>query len=472
MTVANNNTLTSSLIGSSTPNPSAKAFSVSMGEEATGASSTLNQNQFGQKIDAGVSGDHSGEFSFHSIVQHQISATSVDPELQVIDNNDLNLTVLNAEVLLEGAEIDNQWMQTLKSHFINEQSALSSEGDSDLSIPVLEMAEEAALSDGSFPLGGDQNSISAISVPTPEAVEIAPQDVVMIDQGGESLPQIGQVVSALKSISKERTELSPQPSISKIALSATQSTLNQEAAVPAGVSQKNILSEEANLSVALQQGDDASNEDMEFNLDKLLQDKTLSKQASQQSATSGLRDAAVAIAPTTHQTGPQAVATPAQNLSANQLPPHLQSMGLSPQSTQTQWGEALGERVSFLVNHKLNNAEIRIDPPHLGKLDIQIQVKDDAATITIHTQHAQTRDMIESASARLREFLQEAGYSSVNVDVSHQEQSMQRDMAQQDSQSISDDQGGDQSASAEEGASSSSEIMSVMMDNGRIDYFA
>ena len=470
MTVANNN-LSSSLIGSSTPNPSAKALSVSIGAEAASASSALNQNQYGQKVDAVGGGDRSGEFSFRSIVQQQISATSINPEAQVIDNKDLNLTILNSEVLLEGAEIDNQWMQTLKSHFLNEQSALASEEVSDLPEPVLEMAVETGIEDGTVPLVGDKDSIFTNAIPAAEAVETAPQDVVLIDQGGESLPQTGQVVSAIKTISKDRTELSAQPSISKIALSGTESAIKQEAALPAGVPQKSVMSEEANLNVALAQGEDGSNEDMEFNLDKLLQDKTLSKQASQQSAMSGIRDAAAAIAPTAHQTGPQAVATPVQNLSANQLPAHLQSMGLSPQSTQTQWGEALGERVSFLVNHKLNNAEIRIDPPHLGKLDIQIQVKDDAATITIHTQHAQTRDMIESASARLREFLQEAGYSTVNVDVSHQEQSMQRDMAQQDSQSIKDDQG-NQSAFSDEADSSSSEMMSVMMDNGRIDYFA
>ena len=54
----------------------------------------------------------------------------------------------------------------------------------------------------------------------------------------------------------------------------------------------------------------------------------------------------------------------------------------------------------------------------LGKLEVSIQVRDDITSITINTQHAQTREMIENASFRLRDHLQEAGFQNVNVDVS------------------------------------------------------
>jgi flagellar hook-length control protein FliK len=103
------------------------------------------------------------------------------------------------------------------------------------------------------------------------------------------------------------------------------------------------------------------------------------------------------------------------------LPPEMMTLQLSSTAHQQQLAPALGERVALMLNHKLNSAEIRIDPPHLGRLDIQIQVKDDSASVVIHAQHAQTRDLIDGSSLRLREILQEAGYQSVDVNVSHRE---------------------------------------------------
>jgi hypothetical protein len=97
----------------------------------------------------------------------------------------------------------------------------------------------------------------------------------------------------------------------------------------------------------------------------------------------------------------------------------LLQLSIPKPENASEWGKGLGDRVSWMINQKLNTASLRLDPPMLGKLDIQIQVKDDITTIAINTQHAQTREMIENASFRLREHLQEAGFQNVNVDVSH-----------------------------------------------------
>ena len=152
------------------------------------------------------------------------------------------------------------------------------------------------------------------------------------------------------------------------------------------------------------------------------------------------------------------------------LPPHLQAISVSNSANNQQWGDALGERVSFLINQKLNSAEIRIDPPHLGKLDIQIHIKDDAAQVVIHTQHAQTRDLIENSSLRLREILQDAGYSSVDVNVSHRDSSSQ----QQASGEAHFNATGDQSQSTDSMGLADGVLQRVSMHiaDGHIDYFA
>ncbi len=109
------------------------------------------------------------------------------------------------------------------------------------------------------------------------------------------------------------------------------------------------------------------------------------------------------------------------------------SLQLASNATPSQWGQAIGEKVSLLINQKLDRAEIRIDPPHLGKLDIQIQLKDDVASIHIQTHQAATRDLVDAASFRLRDFLQESGYSAVDVNVSHQDPSQAQQQFHQQS---------------------------------------
>jgi flagellar hook-length control protein FliK len=117
--------------------------------------------------------------------------------------------------------------------------------------------------------------------------------------------------------------------------------------------------------------------------------------------------------------------TAAPAAAPNPLPAQLETMSLARGAEATEWGNGLGDRVSWMINQKQNSATIRLDPPMLGKLDVQVRVADDATTITIQTQNAQTREMIESASVRLRDLLQENGYQNVNVDVSQRQDQQQ-----------------------------------------------
>jgi len=111
---------------------------------------------------------------------------------------------------------------------------------------------------------------------------------------------------------------------------------------------------------------------------------------------------------------------------ANQLlPTQLETLTVNNTRDTAAWSSGIGERVHYMINQKMNTATIRLDPPMLGRLDVHIQINDDITNVTINTQHAQTRELIENASFRLREFLQENGYQNVNVDVSQQEQQQQ-----------------------------------------------
>jgi len=133
------------------------------------------------------------------------------------------------------------------------------------------------------------------------------------------------------------------------------------------------------------------------------------------------------VAPSTSAVQAFSAFSPAQATTAQSyaLPTHLETLTLARNADSTELGSGLSERVNWMINQKQNTANIRLDPPFLGKLDVQIKIADDATTIVFQTQHAQTRDLIESASVRLREFLQESGYQNVNVDVSQRQDQQQ-----------------------------------------------
>ncbi|MDH3220878.1 MAG: flagellar hook-length control protein FliK, partial [Gammaproteobacteria bacterium] len=140
---------------------------------------------------------------------------------------------------------------------------------------------------------------------------------------------------------------------------------------------------------------------------------------SAQAAANNASQAPTAAQPLLHSLAAPGAATPAAQQAV--LPGPLDVMNIPRNADSSDWGNGLGERVNWMINQKQNSATIRLDPPSLGRLDVHVRVADDATTITIQTQHAQTRDLIETAALRLRDYLQESGYQNVNVDVSQRQ---------------------------------------------------
>ena len=137
--------------------------------------------------------------------------------------------------------------------------------------------------------------------------------------------------------------------------------------------------------------------------------------------------------------------TPGTQSSA--LPPHLETLALPRNADSTDWGNGLSERINWMINQKQNTATIRLDPPLLGKLDVHVKIADDATTVSFLTQHAHARELIETASVRLRDFLQESGYQNVNVDVSQRhDQQQARSNAAFDTEAEQQDESGQEQA--------------------------
>lgn len=151
--------------------------------------------------------------------------------------------------------------------------------------------------------------------------------------------------------------------------------------------------------------------------------------------TRGLATALTAASPGTGQSG-LAVAP-------DLVPPRgaaVVSEAVSVPVGERGWERAFGERVVWLVGQQIQSAEVRLNPPHLGPVEVRLSLTGQDANVSFTVAHGATRDAIEQAIPRLRELFAEHQLQILNVDVG------QRDASSQASQGDRRGQGSSPSA--------------------------
>lgn len=118
---------------------------------------------------------------------------------------------------------------------------------------------------------------------------------------------------------------------------------------------------------------------------------------------------------------------------AAELPPHLRSLD-TPVGSRA-WDQGVGERIHWMIGNGLSSAEIRLNPQHLGPLEIRISLHNDQTQVSILAQHGATREALEASLPRLREMFQESNLNLGSVDVGRREaQTQQQGLNQQQGQ--------------------------------------
>jgi flagellar hook-length control protein FliK len=80
----------------------------------------------------------------------------------------------------------------------------------------------------------------------------------------------------------------------------------------------------------------------------------------------------------------------------------------------------LGSRVLWLSKDNQQYAELRLNPPHLGPLEVRISLQSDQGTsLSFLSNHAAVRDAVAGALPQLREMLADGGFTMLDVNVSH-----------------------------------------------------
>ncbi len=112
-----------------------------------------------------------------------------------------------------------------------------------------------------------------------------------------------------------------------------------------------------------------------------------------------------------------------QNTAASLAAPAVQTaqLAINTPVTQDKWGDEFSQKITWLASSNQDQtAELHLNPPQLGPLDVVLKVSGDQATALFTSPHAAVRDAIEQAMPKLRDMLADSGIMLGNATVSDQ----------------------------------------------------
>jgi len=133
------------------------------------------------------------------------------------------------------------------------------------------------------------------------------------------------------------------------------------------------------------------------------------------------------------------------------------------------WQKAFSQRVVWSVGNN-QSAQLRVHPAELGRIDIQVNVENDKASVVFNAQHSSVKDAIELAVPRLREMLAEQGVDLVDVNVSQEDVNQQQAGTGDNSTEQNESDTGLQASAGEDG-SSKEWVSHLAVDDDAIDYY-
>lgn len=81
------------------------------------------------------------------------------------------------------------------------------------------------------------------------------------------------------------------------------------------------------------------------------------------------------------------------------------------------WSANIATQVKWMLSNNLQSAQMRVDPQHLGPMDIKLSMSDGQINVSIATSHNIVKEALESSAIQLRELLEEEGEVAVNIDL-------------------------------------------------------
>lgn len=101
--------------------------------------------------------------------------------------------------------------------------------------------------------------------------------------------------------------------------------------------------------------------------------------------------------------------------------------------TRPAWSQGFGKQIVWMVNQNISSAEVKLNPAHLGPVEVFIDMSDDQVNVSMTSRHAVVREAMEQALPKLREMLEANGFNLADADISQHSFSQQREQYQENS---------------------------------------
>ncbi|WP_448552073.1 flagellar hook-length control protein FliK [Thalassotalea montiporae] len=86
------------------------------------------------------------------------------------------------------------------------------------------------------------------------------------------------------------------------------------------------------------------------------------------------------------------------------------------------FANAVKDKVMVMVNQKLQQVDIQLDPPELGNVHVRVNLQGDQAAVNFTVQNPQAKDALEQHMDKLRDMLQESGVDVGDANVAQHQQ--------------------------------------------------
>jgi flagellar hook-length control protein FliK len=131
-----------------------------------------------------------------------------------------------------------------------------------------------------------------------------------------------------------------------------------------------------------------------------------------------------------------------QNISVNNISNNLRTtqvdssnvVELKPPISSPDWGPALNQRITWMVANSLQNANITINPPNLGPLEINIQTDQNKTNVQFIVTSSEVRQAIQDSIPALNKMFENSGLQLGQADINSRSYNQNRENAKTDIQ--------------------------------------
>ena len=235
-------------------------------------------------------------------------------------------------------------------------------------------------------------------------------------------------ISQLQAIAASVDAKNAQPS-TNISSSSNAQTVTQNNSVPTSVESSNIPQATPSVPSNVVSNSNVAN-DQSISLNQTLEKLRAGVDTTDSKATQEASDSKAATVKTVSNTEGLQQLTSLQNSLRNTNPVQMQMPPGTPPSAKN-WGRAVADKVFIAASQNLRVANIQLDPPELGALQIRLQVTgpDQQMSVAFSSPHASVRDVLEQQIPRLKEMLAEQGINLGESSVNDQNADNKQEMA-------------------------------------------